>query len=183
MDDRKAIFMNSILDIFRSRRSIRKYMNAPIADEILKQILEVGITSPTGDNYKTIELILVNDAVTLQELADARKAGTKMLGGAGAAIIVLANSEKTDLWIEDAAISAAYMHLAADGLGLGSCWIQVRARDAADGTEFESYLRDKFLIPDQMKPLCILSLGSIDTHIPGHSLEDVDWKKVHYGKY
>ena len=175
--------MNSILNTFRNRRSIIKYTNTPIADDILKQILEVGITSPTGDNFKTIELILVNDTVSLQELANARKVGTKMLGGAGAAIIVLANSEKTDLWIEDAAISAAYMHLAADSLGLGSCWIQVRARDAADGTEFESYLRHKFLIPDQMKPLCILSLGSIDTHIPGHSLDDIDWNKVHCEKY
>lgn len=65
-----------------------------------------------------------------------RKAAA-MLRHAGAAIIVLVNTQKTDLWIEDGAISASYMHLAADALGIGSCWIQVRARDAVDGKEFE----------------------------------------------
>lgn len=175
--------MNTILDNFRSRRSVRKYNATPIDDDILRQILEVGITSPTGDNFKTIELILIKNGDTLRELANARKVGTKMLAGAGAAIIVMANVEKTDLWIEDAAISASYMHLAADTLGLGSCWIQVRGRDAADGSEFEKYLRDKFQISSQMKPLCILSLGNIDTHPAAHAIEDINWEKVHYEKY
>lgn len=105
--------------------------------------MEVGLTSPTGDNFKTVELILIKEKAMLNEIANMRKAGTKMLSNAGAAIIVLVNTQKTNLWIEDEAISALYMHLAADALGIGSCWIQVRARDTVDGREFEEELKEK----------------------------------------
>lgn len=128
--------MNLVLDLFRTRRSYRKYSEKPIDEAVLKQIMEVGLISPTGDNFKTVELILIKDKDLLNEIASMRKAAA-MLRHAGAAIIVLVNTQKTDLWIEDRAISALYMHLAADALGIGSCWIQVRARDAVDGKEFE----------------------------------------------
>lgn len=128
--------MNLVLDLFRTRRSYRKYSEKPIDEAVLKQIMEVGLISPTGDNFKTVELILIKDKDLLNEIASMRKAAA-MLRHAGAAIIVLVNTQKTDLWIEDGAISASYMHLAADALGIGSCWIQVRARDTVDGKEFE----------------------------------------------
>ena len=128
--------MNLVLDLFRTRRSYRKYSEKPIDEAVLKQIMEVGLISPTGDNFKTVELILIKDKDLLNEIASMRKAAA-MLRHAGAAIIVLVNTQKTDLWIEDGAISASYMHHAADALGIGSCWIQVRARDAVDGKEFE----------------------------------------------
>lgn len=128
--------MNLVLDLFRTRRSYRKYSEKPIDEAVLKQIMEVGLISPTGDNFKTVELILIKDKDLLNEIASMRKAAA-MLRHAGAAIIVLVNTQKTDLWIEDGAISASYMHLAADALGIGSYWIQVRARDAVDGKEFE----------------------------------------------
>lgn len=175
--------MNLILDLFRTRRSYRKYNEKPIDEDILKQIMEVGITSPTGDNFKTVELILIKEKVMLNEIANMRKDGTKMLSNAGAAIIVLINTQKTDLWIEDGAISASYMHLAADALGIGSCWIQVRARDTADGRKFEEKLKERLDIPEYMKPLCILSLGNVNSQLPAHSTEDINWDKIHFEKY
>ena len=174
--------MNLVLDLFRTRRSYRKYSEKPIDEAVLKQIMEVGLISPTGDNFKTVELILIKDKDLLNEIASMRKAAA-MLRHAGAAIIVLVNTQKTDLWIEDGAISASYMHLAADALGIGSCWIQVRARDAADGSEFEEKLKEKLDIPEYMKPLCILSLGNVDHQLPAHSIEDINWDKIHSEKY
>lgn len=175
--------MNLVVDLFRTRRSYRNYSEKPIDDAVLKQIMEVGLMSPTGDNLKPVELILIKDKDMLNEIANMRKYGTKMLSHAGAAIIVLVNTQKTDLWIEDGAISASYMHLAADALGIGSCWIQVRARDAADGSEFEEKLKEKLDIPECMKPLCILSLGNVDHQLPAHSIEDINWDKIHSEKY
>lgn len=175
--------MNSIISVFNKRRSHRKYSIEPIEENILKQILQIGITSPTGDNFKTIELILIKEKTMLKELANMRKSGTKMLEGAGAAVVVLANSNKTDLWIEDASISASYMHLAADALGIGSCWIQVRERDGADGVSFEKALQAKLVIPEHMRPLCILSLGNVTTHLPAHATDDINWNKVHAERF
>ena len=175
--------MNLVLDLFRNRRSYRKYSEKPIDEAVLKQIIEVGLTSPTGDNFKTIEMILIKEKAMLNELANMRKSGTKMLSNAGAAILVLVNTKKTDLWIEDGAVSASYMHLAADALGIGSCWIQVRARDTVDGKEFEKELKKKLDIPEFMKPLCILSLGNVTCRLPAHSTENINWDKIHFEKY
>ena len=106
-----------------------------------------------------------------------------MLETAGAAILVLGDSEKSDLWVEDTSIAMAYMHLAADALGLGSCWIQMRARDAADGEDMEPVLRRKFEFPEKMKPLAILSIGHIENHPAGHTETEIDWSRVHKEKF
>ncbi len=172
-----------IMQYFRQRRSVRKYTGAGIDDAVLRQVLEAGITAPTGDNYQSVEFVVIRDRVRLEELAHARKAGTAMLEQAGAAILVLADTAKTDLWLEDASIAAAYMHLAADGLGLGSCWIQMRARDAADGSDMEDWLRTRFQFPEQMRAVAIISLGCIDTHPAPHPAESIRWGKVHEERY
>ena len=106
-----------------------------------------------------------------------------MLETAGAAVIVLGNQEKSDLWMEDASIAMAYMHLAADSLGLGSCWIQMWNRDDVNGSDLEPVLRKRFGIPQQLNPMAILSLGNISEHPKGHDAESVDWNRVHYEKY
>lgn len=175
--------MESVLQIFRSRRSYRKYAGPVLDGQLVKQIMEAGLISPTGDNKKTVELILITEKSLLKKLAAMRKFGTSMLAGAGAAIVVLVNTDKTDLWIEDGAIAAAYMHLAADALGMGSCWIQVRARDTAEGGLFEDALKALLNILDHMRPLCMLSLGNIASRLPAHAEEAIAWDKVHYENY
>ena len=48
----------------------------------------------------------------------------------------------SDVWIEDCSIAAIIVHLAAESLGLGSCWIQVRNRQHNAETTSEDYVRD-----------------------------------------
>lgn len=175
--------MENSIDIFRHRRSVRKYDGTPISDEIIRQILETGITAPSGDNFKTTRFILIKNKETLQKLSHIRKSGTRMLENAGAAILVLGDSEKSDLWIEDASIAMAYMHLAADALGLGSCWIQMWKRDTADGNDLEPKLRELFGFPMNLKPLAILSLGNISEHPAGHKESEIDWNRIKEEKY
>lgn len=175
--------MNEVINALRHRRSVRKYDGTPVDGDLLKLVLEAGINAPKGDNFKTVEFILIEKRDTLLELAHIRKVGTKMLENAGAAIIVLGNEEKSDLWMEDASIAMAYMHLAADSLGLGSCWIQMWNRDDVNGADLEPVLRERFGIPAYLHPMAILSLGNISEHPKGHDVESVDWSRVHHEKY
>lgn len=175
--------MNEIINALHHRRSVRQYNGQPIDESLLREILNVGLLAPTGDNFRSTQFILIRDPDTLRELAHVRKAGTRMLEKAGAAILVMADTDKTDLWIEDSSISMAYMHLAADSLGLGSCWIQMRARDTAEGRPLENWLRKKFDIPEKFQPLAILALGQIDTHPQEHVPTDQDWKRVHQERF
>ena len=47
-------------------------------------------------------------------------------------IVVVADPEVTDVWVEDSSIIATVIHLL-QSLGLGSCWLQVRERLSEDG--------------------------------------------------
>lgn len=75
------------------------------------------------------------------------------------------------------------MHLMADSLGLGSCWIQGRLRETSDGQSTEEYLRDILGYPEKMHLEAVLSLGIPAVHPEGHSLDEIPENKVHYEKY
>ena len=172
-----------IAEIFRHRRSVRTYDGTPIQDAQLKQILEVGLLAPTGRNLKPVEFIVIQERDTLRDLAFLRKSGSRMLEQSGAAILVLADTEKTDTWVEDAAIAMAYMHLAADALGLGSCWVQMRGRYDVHDNDLDTVLRQRFGFPKKMQPLAILALGNTNSHPSAHAESDLSWEKIHKEKY
>jgi len=182
-DNENSMDTKQLTEMFRHRRSVRQYDKSPVAEEKLNAILEAGMTAPTGDNTHEVECIVVQERATLDSLSHIRKVGTRMLETAGAAIIVVANPDKTDLWMEDASISMAYMHLAADALGLGSCWIQMWNRDAADGQDLEPVMRERFGIPSYMRILAILSLGNTNSHPAPHDADYMNWNKVHKERY
>ena len=83
--------------------------------------------------------------------------------GAAAAIVVMGDRSKTDIWVENASISATFIQLAATAMDLGSCWVHVRDRqrskeDPSKGTA-EDYLRGLLGIREQYSVLCVIALG------------------------
>ena len=58
--------MNDILEIIKSRRSVKKYKSDPVPKELLEKIVEAGTYAPTGRNWQS-PIIL---AVTNKELRD-----------------------------------------------------------------------------------------------------------------
>ena len=54
--------------------------------------------------------------------------GSTFLNDAPLGVVVCAEPEKSDVWVEDASIATIFIELAATSLGLGSCWIQIRER-------------------------------------------------------
>ncbi len=173
----------NFLDILLKRRSVRKYTDEKITEEQLQMILNAGLLSPSGHNYKPWELIVVQDKDTLMKMSECRVGSAKMLIGAAAAIVVLGDEEKTDVWTEDCSIAMSNMHIMADSLGLGSCWIQGRNRDAEDGRTTEEYLRDILGFPENMRLEAILSIGHPAASPKPHTLDDIPKEKIHYEKY
>jgi nitroreductase len=53
--------MDDILEIMKSRRSIRRYKQKDVPDELLKKIMEAGRWSPSGDNAQPWRFIVVRD--------------------------------------------------------------------------------------------------------------------------
>ena len=147
-------------DLIKSRHSIRSYAGTPVAPELLEKIIAAAELAPSSRNKKPCSFITVTDWETLARLSEAKAAGSQMLKDAAAAIIVAADSGKSDVWIEDASIAMTYLHLAASDLGLGSCWIQIRNRNAKDGSDSAEFVKSLFQIKGDMQVLAILSIGN-----------------------
>ena len=172
-----------LLQALKNRRSVRAYTGEHISDTDLDMILKAGLLAPSGRNIKPWEFILVKDPAMLKKLAVCRPAGPGMLKNADCAIVVLGNTEATDVWTEDCSIAMAYMHLMADSLGIGSCWIQGRLRPAPDGRMAEDLVREWLNIPDKYALEAILSLGIPEKHPAAHTEDELLTDKIHMEKF
>lgn len=172
-----------LLEMMRNRRSVRKYTGAPVPEGNLEKILQAGLLSASGRAIRPWEFIVVRDKETLKQMAGSRTAGAKMLENADCAVVVLGDEEKTDVWTEDCSIAMANMHLMADSLGVGSCWIQGRLREASDGRTTEAYLRELLGYPEHFRLEAILSLGMPENHPEPHKTEELQREKVHQEKF
>ena len=173
----------NFMDVLQHRRSIRQYTGEKISEETLQHILQAGMLSASSRSIRPWEFVVVQDQEMLHKMSECREGAAKMLAGAAAAIVVLADSGRSDVWIEDCSIVMSNMHLMADALGLGSCWIQGRLRNAANGQTTEEYLRDLLKFPDHFSLEAILSLGMPAVHPAKRELSDLPTGKVHYEKY
>ena len=169
-----------LLDILQHRRSVRTYAPGAVTQEQLRSILQAGMLSPSGKALRPWEFIVVQDPEKIRALAGCRTVPMAMFQTASCAIVVVGDGDRSDVWVEDCSVAMAQMHLMADALGLGSCWVQGRLREAADGRTAEEYVRGLLGFPASCHLEAILTLGPIDRHPEPHSLEDLPMDKVHY---
>ena len=176
--------MRSFIDLLLHRRSVRQYTDERVTREQLEQIVRAGLLSPTGRNKRDWEFVVVEDRATLEQLAEARSGGAaKMLAGAAAAIVVLGDPTATDVWCEDCSIAMSNMHLMADSLGLGSCWIQGRLRTAEDGRSTDEFVREVLGVPEGLSLEAMLSIGVPAKRPAARTLDDADMSKVHWERF
>ncbi len=172
-----------LLQIFQNRRSVRQYTDAPIPEETLTKILQAGLLSASGKAIRPWEFIVVRNRETLNALAGCRTTPVKMLQEAACAIVVLGDESKSDVWVEDCSVAMANMHLMADALGVGSCWVQGRLREASDGQTTEAFARDLLGFPQEMRLQAILTLGMPAKHPAPHALEELPMEKIHQERF
>lgn len=175
---------NRFKAILEHRRSIRKYTGETIPDEVLDMVVRTGLMSPRGRNLDTVELIVIKDKSMLNLLSECRPVGPGMLANADAAIAVIGRSDLSGVWTEDCAAAMTAMHIMADSLELGSCWVQIRGRESkVESRTAEDVCRDALGFPEEYRLEAILSLGVPADRPEGKHFDDVDTNKIHYEKY
>ncbi len=173
----------SLLQDLQNRHSVRHYTGEHIPDEKLIQVLQAGLLSASSRGICPWELIVVKEKAVLSKMANCRVGSARMLAKAEAAIVVIADSTASDVWIEDCSIVMSNMHLMADSLGLGSCWIQGRLRTTPQSQTTEDYLRELLHYPENFRLEAILSLGMPAKHTPKTELSELDMGKIHWGNF
>ncbi len=172
-----------MIELLRKRRSIRKFSDAKIDGKPLLLLQEALLRAPSSRDLKPCDFIFVDDTAQLLALSQCKAQGAAFLAGAPLGIVICGNELKSDVWVEDCSIASTLVQITGLSLGLGSCWIQIRNRLAADGTASETLIRTLLGIPDSLRVLSIIALGYPEEEKVPVPDEDLDFRKIHFNRY
>ena len=166
-----------MIDILRTRRSIRRYETKPIDPGSLQILKEALLRSPSSRGLNPWTFIFVDKPDLLAQLAKAKEHGASFLKGAALGIVVCADETVSDVWVEDASIASVVAHLTAHSLGLGSCWVQIRNRAHSKAQTAGDYIQTLLGIPAHIKVEAIIAIG-----YPAETMKPVPHAQLDYGK-
>lgn len=122
----KLIIQNETVASILNRRSIRSYQKTQITSDELETILEAGSYAPSGMNQQSARAVVVQGADRMQELVQLAQEVTHKpenpFYDAPTVILVFAKSSNLTP-TEDGCLAIENMFLAAQSLGIGTCWI------------------------------------------------------------
>jgi len=166
------------LTAIRTRRSIRRYTPAPIADAVVVECLRAAMSAPSAGNQQPWQFIVICDPAfraaipTFHPYAD-------MVIHAPLAILVCGDLDReryTGYWIQDCAAAAENLLLAAHAQGLGAVWVGVYPKEDRVA-RFQALLG----LPKQVIPFALVPLG-----VPGEQLgpaDRFDSTRVHWDRW
>jgi len=163
-----------MLDILRKRRSVRKYRDEDIDPEIVELLKEAALRSPTSRNFRPWRFFFVEDQEKLEALSRAKPSGSSFLAGAHLGVVVCADEDESDVWVEDCSIASIILQLAGQSLGLGSCWIQIRRRMHNDSKTSEEHVRSVLGLSENIRVESMIAFGYPDEEnapIPAEELQ------------
>lgn len=150
----------NLLELSKSRFSVRDYNTTPIQEEKLHYILETGRYAPSAVNNQPWKIYVVE---TSENLAKLHKCYPReWFYKAPVCLLICADHSKSwkrshdgkDHADIDIAILTEHFCLAAAEVGIGCCWI----------CNFDPAMcADLFQLPDDVEPVVILSLGNSNT--------------------
>ncbi len=169
-----------LIELLRNRRSIRKFKDQPVEQEKIDSLIEAVLRSPSSRGLTPWSFVVITNNEKIKELARSKTHGSSFLAGAPLAIAVCADPEKSDVWIEDASIASLILHLEAEDLGLGSCWIQIRSRPHNEQISAESYFIDTLGLNPATTVEAIVAIGYKDEKKEGRTTDSLLYDRVSY---
>jgi nitroreductase len=132
-----------LLQAIHERRSVREFTDEAVSDAALQALIDAAVQAPSAINQQPWCFIVVREQALLARISEQAKAHLLRASlGAPAhpfrdmlndpqfhifyhapVLVVIAACQPTDWAVEDCALAAENMMLAAYGAGLGTCWI------------------------------------------------------------
>ena len=142
---------NTIKDII-TRRSVKKYKDKPVEMELVEQIVTAGTYAPSGMNKQAAVILAITNKemrdrlsrmnldVVIRNGMQTSSGHSDPFYGAPVVLVVLAKKE-VGTRVYDGSLVMENMMIAANSLGLGSCWIH-RAKETFETEEGKQLLHD-----------------------------------------
>jgi nitroreductase len=154
--------MNIGLDVFEAikrRRSGRAYTDEKVSEEDVERLIDAARWAPSAGNIQPWEFVVVKDAETKRKLSNAALNQT-FIEKAQVVIVVCADLNRTSsgygsrgvhlYCIQDTAAATENILLAAQELGLATCWV---------GAFHENEVAKAVKAPRNMRPVAIVTVG------------------------
>ena len=163
-----------------SRKSVRKFLDEPVPNDVLESVLKAGMAAPSAMNRQPWAIEVVNDKEILNGLSAMLPYGR--LETAPVAIIVCGDMSKTlegnarDFWVVDCSMMAENILLAAHSHGLGAVFTGAWPTKER-GDKVKEYLG----MPENYEVLGVIPMG-----YPAENPEPKDkWNPdaVHYNSW
>ena len=172
-----------MIDLLRTRRSIRKYTEQKIEPDKLDILKEAVLRSPSSKGINPWQFIFVDDKETLKNLKVSKPTGTSPIETTPLAVVFCADNDVNDAWVEDCSIAAIILQLTAHSIGLGSCWIHFHYRMHSETVTSEQYVRHLLGIPENFRILCAVTVGYPTRELKGRSYEELQFEKIKINKF
>ena len=118
--------MNETMNTILTRRSTRKFLNKPIPDEDLQQVIQAALHAPSGMGKQTWQFTVVKNREKIQELASVIRTVLNREGYdmyQPEVLVIPSNDRESPFGREDNACAMENIFLAAHSMGIGSVWI------------------------------------------------------------
>jgi Nitroreductase len=141
-----------ILELIKTRRSIRKYKPDPVSEEEINKILEAGRWAPSADNSQPWRFIILRSQEGWEKLADTLTWG-RFLAQAPLGIAVVVPPWASNHPVEDGAAATQNMLLEVHSLGLGACWV------GTYGSGNEASAKKVLNVPQDERLVSVIAIG------------------------
>jgi nitroreductase len=155
-----------MIDVIMKRRSIRKYEEKAVGDQLVEELLRVAMAAPSAGNQQPWEFVVIRDKEIMKKIQEFHPYSS-MLNNCDVAIAVCGNLEKErfkDYWVQDCSAASQNIHLAAQSMGLGTVWLGIYP--VAERVEGMKKLLE---LPQNVIPLSLIPVG-----YPAEKKEDID---------
>lgn len=170
--------MNETINILKEHRTIRNFSDQPIAEATIKTIIECGLRGATAGNMQFYSIIKVTDKKILEKLAETCD-NQRLIANASFGLVFVADAHKyvkyfkarnvkqhfedykdpsfTDFFLalQDAMICAQNTVVAAESLGIGTCYI-------GDIVEHYEIHKELFQLPEHVMPVSLVVFGNYE---------------------
>jgi nitroreductase len=136
-----------VFEAIRTMQAVRQYQDRPVADDVVRQVLEAGRLTASGMNAQPWHFIVIQDPETLRQLGTLARSGPYI---AGAPVAIAVAVDRTRLAVSDASRAIHSMLLTAWGNGVGGNWVGFGGLEDA---------KPLLGIPEELDLLAIVPLG------------------------
>lgn len=137
----------NVIEIIKTRKSIREFTEQKIPGNILESVVECGLYAPSGHNMQSWQFTVIDNSEKICKLREiiedtSKKKGLSFFGfNNPVAVIIVTNDRRNETGIQDSSAASQNIMLAAHFYGVGSVWVNALSR-ICDEPEIRAFLSE-----------------------------------------